>query len=365
MKKVINCLFLCLTFYIVACQDDPIQDLTEEDSYFPDLNSGNWETSTPESLNWNTSAVNDLYDFLETNKSRGFILVKNGRIVLENYWGNDILNTTSFGENTNWYWASASKTISAFLIGVAQQDGLLDIEDSASDYLGEGWTNMELTKENLITVKHQLTMTTGLDYTQGKLDCTDKDCLNYAADPDTQWYYHNAPYTLLQSIIEQAANTGFQEYTDEKIGDKIGMHGAWIQLGENNVYWSTAREAARYGLLIANQGQWKNEQILNDVDYFNAMVNPSQNLNPSYGYLWWLNGQQKITFPGSPISFSNALAPNAPVDLIAAMGKNGQFIDIVPSQNLVVIRFGEAPNDNLVPIEFHDEMWKKIMGVIN
>lgn len=68
---------------------------------------------------------------------------------------------------------------------------------------------------------------------------------------------------------------------------------------------------------------------------------------------------------GLSTSFNTKLSSNTPNDLIAAMGKNGQFIDIVPSQNLVVIRMGEAPNGTLVPIEFNDEMWKKLNSVLN
>ena len=54
-----------------------------------------------------------------------------------------------------------------------------------------------------------------------------------------------------------------------------------------------------------------------------------------------------------------SLASIAPEDLIAGMGKNGQYLDVIPSQNLVIIRMGEAPDgDNLVPINFHNEMWR-------
>ena len=52
-------------------------------------------------------------------------------------------------------------------------------------------------------------------------------------------------------------------------------------------------------------------------------------------------------------------------DLFAGMGKNGQFLDIIPSKNLVVVRMGEAPDGSLVPITFHNEMWEKINLVIN
>jgi hypothetical protein len=59
------------------------------------------------------------------------------------------------------------------------------------------------------------------------------------------------------------------------------------------------------------------------------------------------------------------MSENAPNDLFAGMGKNGQFVEVIPSMNLVVIRMGEAPDGSLVPITFHNEMWEKINLVMN
>lgn len=95
------------------------------------------------------------------------------------------------------------------------------------------------------------------------------------------------------------------------------------------------------------------------------MVNTSQNLNPSYGYLWWLNGKESIILPGLPNLFNTSLSENAPNDLFTGMGKDGQFVDIVPSKNIVVIRMGASPDDSFVSRKFHNEMWEKINLVIN
>lgn len=359
-------IFVLLNF-ISCSKDNTINpDLEIENKlYFPPLTSNTWETTTPESLKWNTTNISDLYSFLSQNNTRAFIVLKDGKIVLENYWGNTILTTSSFDKNSKWYWASAGKTITSFLVGLAQEEGLLNINNKTADYLGKNWSNLTLEKENLITVKHQLTMTTGLDYTVDDVYCTDPNCLQYKSDAGTQWFYHNAPYTLLEQVVTNASKTNYNQFTNNKLGKHIGMNGTWIQSGYNNVYWSTAREAARFGLLILNKGTWENQQLMQDENYFNAMVNTSQNLNPSYGYLWWLNGKNKIVYPGLTTSFNTSLAPDAPADLFAAMGKNGQFIDIVPSENLVVIRFGEAPDDSLVPVEFHNQLWKKLQTVLN
>ena len=334
-----------------------------EEKYFPPINTTDWATISPEELNWNETKLQELYSYLEDNGTRAFMIIKDGKIASEKYWGKNIDNTVDFDQATNWYWASAAKTLTASLVGIAQEQGHLDINNKTSDYLGTGWTSMPVEKENLITIKNQLCMTTGLDYSVAELDCTDIECLEYGFDAGEQWYYHNAPYTLLDQVMMNATSENYNDYTSKNLTSKIGMSGLWIKLGYLNLFWSTARDAARFGLLMLNEGQWDNQKIISDGSYFKNMINSSQEINPSYGYLWWLNGKSEIIFPGVASSINTSLAPNAPADMYCALGKNGQFIDIVPSMNLVVIRMGTAPDGSLVPIVFHDEMWKKLMEV--
>ena len=61
--------------------------------------------------------------------------------------------------------------------------------------------------------------------------------------------------------------------------------------------------------------------------------------------------------PQTQYFFDGQLSPNAPSDMFAAMGKNGQFINVVPSENMVWIRMGDAPEETLVPFNFNDEIW--------
>ncbi|MCO5268901.1 MAG: T9SS type A sorting domain-containing protein [Brumimicrobium sp.] len=113
-------------------------------------------------------------------------------------------------------------------------------------------------------------------------------------------------------------------------------------------------------LLILNNGNWNGNQIMTDNAYFNQMVTTSQNLNKSYGYLWWLNGKQSYMVPGLQVVIPGTLIPNAPSDMISAMGKGGQFLNVVPSENLVWIRMGEEPNNSLVPFLLNDDIWEYV-----
>ncbi len=363
-----NLFFFSFIFLALACSsEEPIAEtpeVNEDQLYFPPIGMNTWETRSVEELGWNASALDALYQFHQTNNTRAFLVLKNGRVVIEDYWGDKIDNSAPFDQNSFWYWASAGKSLTAFLVGLAQQEGLLSINDKTSDHLGEGWTSLTPEQEVLITIKDQLSMSTGLDYSVDNLDCTDPECLLFKADAGTQWFYHNAPYTLLEQVVSSAANTTYNNFTDTRIESQIGMNGTWLGSGYNNVYWSTARDAARFGLLMLNEGSWNGSDLLTDSAYYNAMITSSQGMNPAYGYLWWLNGKSSLILPSLATSFPIALAENAPADLYAAMGKNGQFIAVVPSQDLVVVRMGEAPGDDLVPVLFHNEMWALLDDLI-
>jgi CubicO group peptidase (beta-lactamase class C family) len=170
---------------------------------------------------------------------------------------------------------------------------------------------------------------------------------------------------MLDKVVENASGTTYNNYFQQKIRNRIGLNGLWLPSGYNNVYYSNARSMARYGLLLLNKGKWDQAPILNDSNYFNAQVSSSQSLNLSYGYLTWLNGKTSHMLPATQFVFTGSIAPNAPADMYAALGKNDQKIYVVPSQNLVVIRMGEsAGNVHLAVSSFDNELWGKLKTVI-
>lgn len=318
--------------------------------YFPPVVGSTWDTLSPTSLNWCPARIDSLYNFLDTNNTKAFIILKNGKIVLEKYFGTQTQTST-------WYWASAGKSLTGFMVGIAQQEGYLSIADTSSKYLGQGWTNCTLAQERKITIRHQLTMTTGLDDGVPNNHCTLDTCLIYKAPVGTRWAYHNAPYTLLDKVIQNATGTTLSSYVNLKLKSITGMTGSYFQVDDDNVFFSTARSMARFGLLVLNKGKWNNTPVMTDTAYFNAMTNTSQTLNKSYGYLWWLNGKSSFMVPQSQLVFQGKLMPNAPDDMVAAIGKNGQFINVIPSQKMVMIRMGEAPDASDVPFLLNDQIW--------
>ena len=254
--------------------------------YFPPNSSNLWDTISPNSLGWAQNKIDSLYTFLDSNNTKAFILLKDGKIVLEEYFnGHD--------STSNWYWASAGKSLTAFLIGIAQQENYLNISDTTSTYLGQGWTSLNPIQEEKITIRHQLNMTSGLDVGVTNPYCTIDTCLQYLAEAGTRWEYHNAPYTLLDQVIENATGYTINQYNNQKIKTITDIDGLFVPVGDNNVFFSTARSMARFGLLVLNHGNWDGTQIMIDSIYFDEMINTSQSLNKSYGYLWWLKWQKQ------------------------------------------------------------------------
>ncbi|MBO3099408.1 serine hydrolase domain-containing protein [Gelidibacter pelagius] len=348
---------ISICFLSFTCSTDPseIQEPQEDSIYFPPINSDEWETVSPTDLGWDQTELQPLLDYLELKNTKSFIILYNGRIAVEAYF--DEHSATSL-----WYWASAGKTLTSTIVGIAEDDGLLNINNRVSEYLGTGWTSAPLEKENLITCKNLLSMDSGLDDHLG--DNVSPENLRYMADAGTRWAYHNV-YVKLQDVVAEASDQSWNTYFNSSLKNKIGMSGTWLPLDDLSVYWSNTRSMARFGLMIYAKGKWKNTQIVS-ASYLNDATNTSQNINESYGYFWWLNGKSSYHLPQTQLEFNGSLIPNAPADMFAALGKNDQKIYIVPSKKLVIIRMGDAADAvNFGLSDFDDTLWAKINALTN
>ena len=330
---------------------------TSETMYFPPIDgSTTWTTKSIADLGWNQSAVQPLLDYLELKHSKSFIILVNGRIVMENYFNGHTATTL-------WQWNSAGKTLTSTITGIAQQEGFININNKVSDYLGTGWTSAPLAKENLITCKNLLSMNSGLDDTLGE-DVSPSN-LQYIADAGTRWAYHNV-YVKLQDVVTTATGQTWNAYFNTKLRNKIGMstNGLWFNATGANfglrIYYSNTRSMARFGLLALNKGKWDSDVVINEA-YLSQASNTSQNINLGYGYLWWLNGKASYHLPQTQLQFNGSIIPTGPNDMFMALGKDDQKIYVIPSKKMVVIRMGDAADSsNLALSDFDETLWTKI-----
>ncbi|WP_462260029.1 serine hydrolase domain-containing protein [Ferruginibacter sp.] len=352
-------LLLTTAITLFSCQKDgggATIDPVPETMYFPSTTDNTWETRPVSGLGWNESNIQPLKDFLIQKNTKSFMILVNGRIVMEEYFGGHTPTTT-------WPWNSAGKTLVATTTGIAQQEGLLNINNKVSQYVGAGWTSESLAKENLITSRHLLTMTSGLN-DSSELVITPN--LTYMADAGTRWSYHNV-FQKLMDVVAAASSQTFETYFNAKLKNKIGMEGVWNNGIIFKIYHSNTRSMARFGLMALNKGKWNTEQIINET-YFTESISTSQNINPSYGYLWWLNGKTSAMIPGGQTVYPGTLVPNAPADMYAAMGASDQRIYVIPSKKMVVVRMGDASdpgNPSFAVSGFDNALWQKIIAVTN
>ena len=327
--------------------------------YYPPNTGSQWDTITPLDAGWCDDDLTDLYTFLDTTNTRAFIVLHQGKRVIEQYFH-------GFKADSGWYWASAGKSLTAFLVGLAQQQGHLDISDPVSQYLGNQWTSCTPAEESAILIEHQLAMTTGFDVGVPNLNCISSSCLQCMATPGTRWSYHNAPYTLLREVLEDATGMGINQYVFQQLTQTTGMTGIYAWLPDDlNVFFSNARSMARFGLLMLSNGSWSGNAIMSDQQYFNQMITTSQAENEAYGLLWWLNNTNTFMAPYLRFQFQGNLSPISPKDMYSAMGKNGQIINVIPSADMVVVRMGENPDTNVsVPWSYNDRMMEYLSQLI-
>ncbi|NND99412.1 MAG: serine hydrolase [Pirellulaceae bacterium] len=331
--------------------------------YFPTTDT--WQTISPEQVNWDAEALTSALDFAMQRRSTSVVVLYRGRIIGQRHQTLQpdsvrhramVHGKTSQGHVIEDV-ASVQKSVVSLLVGIAVDKGLVQLDDSVAEHLGGGWSKATAKQEADITLRHLLTMTSGLSTR-----------LRYIAPPGTQWQYNTNAYARALRVVEAASNLSASELTQRWLTGPIGMSdSAWIErpwmenqnIDANQLGFATsAHDLARIGLLVLANGTWDQTEIVTNKAYLRASVSPSQKLNPSYGYLWWLGGQSHAIRAGKRVAGS--LIPNAPDDLIAAQGALGRKCYIVPSRQLVVTRLGDNPNER-GDVAFDNEFWRRLM----
>lgn len=211
MKRLFS--FLIISLLLGCTSDNPgdsndPMDNPPGDLYFPPIEGTNWETVDTSGLDWNNAALQDLYNYLEDKNTKGFMILQDGKIAVENYFN-------GHNQNASWQWYSAVKSLTATAIGIAQDEGILDTNNKTSEYLGNNWSYLNQEQQDLITVKHHLSMSTGLEENIDQpliWACTLPACLTYNSAPDSRWAYHQGAFTLLQDIISQNSGMDYKAY---------------------------------------------------------------------------------------------------------------------------------------------------------
>ena len=335
--------------------------------YFPP-ETDEWERVDPATLGWHTSKLKEALEYAGKNKSSGVVILYRGRILAEQYWPLDPPERTRDGARNPYFHmrmgndlqgraiedvASAQKSLTAMLVGIAQHKGLLKLSDPVHKHLGRGWSQAPPESEAKITIRHLVSMSSGLGTR-----------LQYQAPAGTRWAYNTTAYSRSLTCVARAAGMNENLFTQKWLTGPLGMKDSrWtVRLWADQTtviankfgFVTTARDLARFGLLMLAQGDWNGKNVLADKDYIKAATSPSQKLNPSYGYLWWLNDGPFVA-RGTGTKKPGRLVSSAPRDMYAAQGKLGRRLYVLPSQQLVITRLGDQSGNN-----FGREFFKRL-----
>lgn len=315
-----------------------------QDLFFPNSDQ-DWERLTPAAAKWDEVALKSTLKYVSEQKSSALVILWRGRIVAEQYWdldGSRKYQTMVYGEDERGHAledvASVQKSLAAVLLGIALDKELVELTDSVTKHLGSGWSNAPVLAEAEITLEHLISMSSGLS-----------DQLEFRSKPERKWKYNTNAYSRIVNVLESAAGLNRNELTEQWLSPLQMKNSVWkvrrfakSDPKTNRHGWVTsARDLARLGLLVSANGDWKDRAVIQDKDYVRHMLQSSQRLNPSYGYLWWLNGQSHALRAGR--RRAGPLNPNAPEDMVAGLGALGRKLYVVPSFQLVIVRLGEEP----------------------
>jgi len=319
------------------------------DLYFPPID-GKWETVSLEENGWNAAKLSIAMEYAGEQNSSGVVILYRGRILAEQYWKLNstknetslykymLVNKTSDGRAIEDV-ASVQKSVISFLAAIAQEHGKLDLDTTVASYIGDSWSKASPKQESSITVRHLMSMTSGLN-----------ESLNYMHPAGSVWEYNTRAYSMMVPVLTNVTNMDINQLTLKWLTSSVGMLESrweprrWVQNhhAANTIGFATsARDLARFGLLVLSEGKWNGHAILNNSKYLLESLQPSQKLKPSYGLLWWL-----------------LRADNA----VAALGKLSRFVIIVPDKQIVIVRLGDQTKDK--NRDFRRKFWKLISAAM-
>jgi CubicO group peptidase (beta-lactamase class C family) len=272
----------------------------------------------------------------ETQRTRTVLIAYKNRILAERY-------SSGFNKDTPVLGWSMTKSILATLYGILQFQGKIDLSQPAA--LPE-WENDE--RRN-ITLDHLLRMQSGLAWDEDYSTISDVTRMLFmeadmahvqiekkaVALPAEVWNYSSGTSNLLSGILRNQfeSEQAYLDFPYKELIDKTGMHSMMLEVDlagnfvGSSYGWANTRDWARFGLLYLNEGMWNGEQLFGS-EWVEYVTRPTAHSNGRYGAHFWLN--------------AGNVYPGVPKDLYSANGYQGQYVFVIPSLNLVIVRTGLA-----------------------
>lgn len=340
----------------------------------PGPGRGPWVHGRPEDHGLSTPALEKAAEAIgSTGERQGLVIVRDGVIVFERYWATPYARATPDWRNVSF---SSGKSWGGTMVGRAYTQGLLKLDDLADRYHPSAVSGLKPE----VTIRHMLTMTSG-----GTLNVKPSSKPPRRLDDPTppgpgaeyEWqevgekgsppgygvsipagtvfYYDGAVADHLANVIAKVSGMTSHRYMMTEVVAPMGCEtliyqpegidkAGNIRLGGSILM--SCRDLARLGQLYLNAGRWDGRQLI-AADYIAEAISPSP-LNPSYGFLWWLNAAGRV--------------PNAPRSMYMAAGALGQYCFVLPEQGMVVATMGFGAN-SLTAAQAFDALGPALPGL--
>jgi CubicO group peptidase (beta-lactamase class C family) len=372
-------LILCCAVWVVSC--------TPEHEYtyrIPERTNDGWVTASLDDVGMNEEPLGELIELIDRKEYRnvhGILIVKNGKLVFEQYFEgytfaysgpwSSALNfrgkRTDFGIDTPHNLASVTKSFTSALVGIAIDRGhIQDVDEQVFSYLPD-YSHLSNEQKNRIILEHLLTMTSGLRWNELELWLGDMehdliqlfltpDPIRYVlakpvvAEPGTAWYYNGGGVNVLGEVIREASGMRMDDFAERYLFAPLGItEYEWDHISSDVIHASgnlklRPRDMAKFGYLYLNGGNRKGQQIISqewvEKSTKESVSIPWESLagilgdeyadlpethGDRYGYLWWLKRYH---------------ANSQSVDAYFASGWGGQRIFVFPSLDMVVVLTG-------------------------
>ncbi len=333
----LGCVLINGPYDSLAIVPKPHRSLMNNDLMFPfgDTEANDTLFSTIDYKMLNT-ALDSAFARPEIQKTRTVLVAYKNHIIAERYVDGFTRTTPILG------W-SMTKSVLATLYGILAYQKKINLTDPVSL---ASW-NEDVRKD--IRFDDLLRMQSGLAWDEDYTSISDVTRMLFLEDdmtksqekkqaiaaPGELWNYSSGTTNLLSGILRKQFKTE-QEYLDfpyVALIDKIGMHSMLIETDMAGNFvgssygWASTRDWAKFGLLYLNKGAWNGEQLF-DASWIRYITTPTAHSNGTYGAHFWLNADGKY--------------PDVPTDLYSANGYEGQYVFIIPSKDLVIVRTGLA-----------------------
>ena len=316
-----------------------------------------WENVSPESQDIDPKYLEQMDEYIEDNDLaiHSIIIYKDGTIPFEEYYD-------PFNEISLHNLKSTSKGIISALTGIALEEGFIDnLDESIFTYLPD--YKVDTTGKTDITIRHLLTMTSGLEWNENNLNSMYtffvskrivKRTLNLSLEeePGTTFNYNTGLTHLLSAIITEASGMSTLEFAEKYLFEPLEIENIEWDKDREGYYiggselFLTPRAITKFGVMYLNDGKYLGQQIVPEYWVNESTTTQVQGsafgADIKYGYLWWLD-------IGNPF-FSYLEDDNR----FLAMGARGQRIFIEPEHNAVVVITADQRDESQCDILIRD-----------